>query len=161
MKNESLLIKFYLDKEKDIVVKIYKTDKPNELDYIIETPNHHTGNLIINLAKIANLETAKNEKDMLIIKGKLFALINDDAKEVYILRLGGIKVANIYPDGRVERKAKIPAIIKLLMAQTKDYKLPVEKTIIKSYILKVAKFCFTSSLDTLEIKLIFTSLLFL
>ena len=48
--------------------------------------------------------------------------------------------ANIYPDGRIERKAKIPAIIKLLMAQTKDYKLPIEKTIVKSYILKKSKF---------------------
>ena len=140
MKKENLLTKFYLDKEKDIVVNIFKTEKENELIYIIETPNHHTGNLIINLAKIVNLETIKNENDMLIIKGKLFALINDEAKEVYILRLGGIKIANIYPDGRVERKAKIPAIIKLLMAQTKDYKLPIEKTIIKSYILKESKF---------------------
>ena len=140
MKKENLLTKFYLDKEKDIVVNIFKTEKENELIYIIETPNHHTGNLIINLAKIANLETIKNENDMLIIKGKILALINDEAKEVYILRLGGIKIANIYPDGRVERKAKIPAIIKLLMAQTKDYKLPIEKTIIKSYILKESKF---------------------
>ena len=140
MKKEGLFTKFYLDKEKDIVVNIFKSDKPNELIYIIETPNHHTGNLITNLAKLTKLETIKNEKDMLVIKGKLLALINDEAKEVYILRLGGIKIANIYPDGRIERKAKIPAIIKLLMAQTKDYNLPIEKTIIKSYILKESKF---------------------
>ena len=135
-----LVTKFYLDKEKDIVVNLFKSEKQDELIYVLETPNHHTGNLITNLAKISNLETVKNEKDMKIITGKLPALINDAGEEVYIFRLGGIKIANIYPDGRCERKAKIPAIIKLLMAQTKDYKLPIEKTIVKSYILKKSKF---------------------
>ena len=89
---------------------------------------------------LENTVTIKDENDMKIIKGILPALINDDGEEVYVFRLGGIKIANIYPDGRCERKAKIPAIIKLLMAQTKDYKLPIEKTIVKSYILKKSKF---------------------
>ena len=136
----NLFTKFYLDKEKDIVVKLFKSENEDELIYVLESPNHHTGNLITNLAKIANVETIKDENDMKIIKGKLEACINDDGKEVYIFRFGGIKIANIYPDGKIERKAKIPAIIKLLMAQTKDYKLPIEKTIIKSYILKKSKF---------------------
>ena len=136
----NLFTKFYLDKEKDIVVKLFKSEEPDELIYVLETPNHHTGNLITNLAKIANVETVKDENDMKVITGILQACINDDGEEVYIFRLGGIKIANIYPDGRIERKAKIPAIIKLLMAQTKDYKLPVEKTIVKSYILKKSKF---------------------
>ena len=136
----NLFTKFYLDKEKDIVVKLFKSEEPDELIYVLETPNHHTGNLITNLAKIANVETIKDENDMKVITGILQACINDDGEEVYIFRLGGIKIANIYPDGRIERKAKIPAIIKLLMAQTKDYKLPVEKTIVKSYILKKSKF---------------------
>ena len=136
----NLFTKFYLDKENDIVVKLFKSEEPDELIYVLETPNHHTGNLITNLAKIANVETIKDENDMKVITGILQACINDDGEEVYIFRLGGIKIANIYPDGRIERKAKIPAIIKLLMAQTKDYKLPVEKTIIKSYILKKSKF---------------------
>ena len=140
MENLVFFKKFYLDKEKDIVVNLFKSDNPNELTYIIRTPNHNSGNLITNLAKVANLETIKDENDMKIIKGHLQALINDDGEEVYILRLGGIKIANIYPNGRIERKAKIPAIIKLLMAQTKDYKLPIDKTIIKSYILKESKF---------------------
>lgn len=140
MENLVFFKKFYLDKEKDIVVNLFKSDNPNELTYIIRTPNHNSGNLITNLAKVANLETIKDENDMKIIKGHLQALINDDGEEVYILRLGGIKIANIYPNGKIERKAKIPAIIKLLMAQTKDYKLPIDKTIIKSYILKESKF---------------------
>lgn len=136
----NLFTKFYLDKEKDIVVKLFKSEEPDELIYVLETPNHHTGNLITNLAKVANVETIKDENDMKVITGILQACINDDGEEVYIFRLGGIKIANIYPDGRIERKAKIPAIIKLLMAQTKDYKLPVKKTIVKSYILKKSKF---------------------
>lgn len=140
MKTEDFFTKFYLDKEKDIVVKLFRSENPDELIYVIRTPNHHTGNLITNLAKLANAEISYSDSGMKIIQGTLKALINDDGEEVYVFRLGGIKVANIYPDGRIERKAKIPAIIKLFMAQTKDYRLPVEKTIIKSYILKQSKF---------------------
>ena len=138
MKKE-LLCKFYLDKEKDIIVNIYK-EKQDEITYILETPNHNTGNLITNLAKLCKLETIKNENDMKIITNKIPASINGDNEIVYILRLGGIKIANIYEDGRVEIKAKIPAITKTLMSQTKDYNLPIEKTIVKSYILKKSKF---------------------
>ena len=129
---------FYLDKEKDIIVNLYKS-KDDEITYILETPNHNTGNLITNLAKICNLETIKNENDMKIITGTIPASINSDNEEVYIFRLGGIKIANIYKD-RIEIKAKIPAIIKTLMSQTKNYKLPIDKTIVKTYILKKSKF---------------------
>ncbi len=134
-----ILSKFYLDKEKDIIITVYKVSE-DEAEYILETPNHNTGNLITNLAKICNLETTKDENDLKIIKGRIEASINGDNKEVYILRLGGIKIANIFEDGEVEIKAKIPAITKTLMSQTKKYNLPIEKTIIKSYILKRVKF---------------------
>ena len=136
---KKLFQKFYLDKEKDIIVNLYK-EKDDELEYILETPNHNTGNLITNLARICNLETIKDENDMKIITGTIPASINGDNKIVYIFRLGGIKIANIYEDGEIEIKAKIPAISKTLMSQTKKYKLPIEKTIVKSYILKKAKF---------------------
>ena len=130
--------KFYLDKEKDIIVNLSKTSE-DEITYVLETPNHNSGNLITNLAKICNVETVKNEKDMKIIIGKIPASINGDNEEVYIFRLGGIKIANIFED-RIEIKAKIPAITKTLMSQTKNYKLPIEKTIVKTYILKKSKF---------------------
>ena len=133
-----MISKFYLDKEKDIIVRLSKS-KEDEITYTLETPNHNTGNLITNLAKICKLETIKNEKDMKIITGKIPASINSDNEEVYIFRLGGIKIANIY-ENRIEIKAKIPAITKTLMSQTKNYKLPLEKTIVKSYILKKSKF---------------------
>ena len=57
------------------------------------------GNLITNLAKICGLKTEKNENDMKIIKGTLPAYINGDNQIVYIFRLGGIKIANIYENG--------------------------------------------------------------
>ena len=133
-----LFNKFYLDKEKDIIVELYKSNK-DELTYILRTPNHNTGNLITNLAKLCNIKTIKDENDMKIIKGTIPASINGDNEEVYIFRLGGIKIANIY-ENKIEIKAKIPAITKTLMSQTKNYKLPIEKTIVKTYILKKSKF---------------------
>ena len=139
MENSKIINKFYLDKEKDIIINLYQTNE-DELTYILETPNHGTGNLITNLAKICNLKTTKNEKDMKIIKGTIPASINGDNEEVYIFRLGGIKIANIYTDGRIEIKATIPAISKTLMSQTKRYNLSINQTLVKSYILKKAKF---------------------
>ena len=134
-----LFNKFYLDKEKDIIVNLYKISE-DEMKYVLETPNHNTGNLITNLAKLCGVETIKNENDMKIITGIMPASINGDNEIVYIFRMGGIKIANIYEDGTVELKAKIPAISKTLMSQTKNYKLPIDKTIVKSYILKKSKF---------------------
>lgn len=134
-----LLNRFYLDKEKDIIVNLYKINK-DEIKYILETPNHNTGNLITNLATLCGVETTKNENDMKIIEGTIPASINGDNEIVYIFRMGGIKIANIYENGVIEIKAKIPAISKTLMSQTKNYKLPIDKTIVKSYILKKSKF---------------------
>ena len=139
MKELNLFNKFYLDKEKDIIVNLYKSEE-DEITYILETPNHNTGNLITNLAKLCKVETIKNENDMKIIKGTIPASINGDNEIVYIFRLGGFKIANIYENGKIEIKAKIPAITKTLMSQTKEYNLPIEKTIVKSYILKKSKF---------------------
>ena len=110
--------KFYLDKEKDIIVNLYKISE-DEIEYILETPNHKKGTLITNLAKICKLEAEKNDQDMKIIKGQMQAMINGNNEEVYVFRLGGIKLANIYND-RIEIKAQIPAISKTLMSQTKN-----------------------------------------
>lgn len=139
MENMIFFNKFYLDKEKDIQVHLYKTQNIDELCFIIRTPYHKTGNLISNLAKICGVETIKDENDMKIIKGIIPASLNDDNEEVYIFRLGGMKLANIYKN-RIEIKARIPAISKTLMSQTKDYKLSIHQTILKSYILKKLKF---------------------
>ena len=130
---------FYLDKERDIVVNLYKSDE-DELTYIIETPNHGTGNLISNLARICGVETTLNEKGLKIITGKIPASINAKNEDVYIFWLGGYKLANIFFDKGVQLNGQIPAIAKTLMSQTKDYKFPLEKTIVKSFILKKLKF---------------------
>lgn len=140
MGNNNFFNHFYLDKEKDIIVNLYKINE-DTLKYVIETPNHNTGNLITNLAKACNTKTQKDENDKKIITDNIPLYINGDNEEVYILRLGGIKIANIYPNGKIEIKAKIPAIIKTLMSQTKEFKIDMDKAIVvKSYILKKSKF---------------------
>ena len=45
--------RFYLDKEKDMIVDLYREGE--RLSYVLRTPNHHTGNLISNLAKLCAL----------------------------------------------------------------------------------------------------------
>lgn len=139
MKNLKFFNKFYIDKEKDIVVELYKVPNKDELEYIIRTPNHKNGNLIKNLAKLCNLEVSEDENGLKIIRNIIPASINGDNEDVYIFRLAGMKIANIY-ENEIEVKAKMPAIIKTLMSQTKDYKLDISKTIVKSYILKKSKF---------------------
>ena len=62
--------KFYIDKEKDIQVHLYRKNI-DELVYVIRTPNHKTGNLITNLAKIFKVDTVKDENDMKIITGTI------------------------------------------------------------------------------------------
>ena len=130
---------FYLDKERDIVVNLYKSAE-DELTYIIETPNHSTGNLITNLAKICGTETVENDAGIKVITGKIPASINAKNEDVYIFRLGGYRIANIFDDKGVQLNGQIPAISKTLMSQTKDYRFSIEKTIVKSYILKKHKF---------------------
>lgn len=129
---------FYLDIEKDMIVDLYEEDA--HLFYVLRTPNHHTGNLITNFAKLTNLQLSEDAKGLKIIQGEVPCYIDGENQSVYILRFGNTKVANIYPDGRIERKASVPSISKTLMSQTKDYKLDEQKTIIKTYIFEDCKF---------------------
>ena len=130
--------RFYLDREKDIVVDLYMRE--TRLFYIIRTPNHHTGNLIRNMAKMFSLDTTEDENGFLTIQNEVPCYYDGNNRKIYIMRLGKTKVANIYPDGSVELKASIPAISKTLMSQTKDYRLSEEKTIVKTYIRSDCKF---------------------
>ena len=129
---------FYLDREKDIAVELYLDG--TRMFYVIRTPNHHTGNLITNLAKLCELKTSLDDKGLKVIRDEIPCYVDGENRSMYILRLGNTKIANIYPDGRVELKASIPAISKTLMSQTKDYRLGVEKTIVKTYIRSDCKF---------------------
>ena len=129
---------FFLDREQDIVVDLYMEE--DRLYHVIRTPNHHSGNLITNLARLCGLQTSEGERGLLVIRGEVPCYYDGDNRRVYIFRLGNTKVANIYPDGRVEMKASVPAISKTLMSQTKDYRLGIEKTIVKAYIRGECKF---------------------
>lgn len=88
---------FYLDKEKDIIVNLY-TDQ-DRMSYVLQTPNHKTGNLITNLAKICDLDIEYDDQGMKIIKGNVPCYITGDNQKLYVFRLRDTKVANIYPDG--------------------------------------------------------------
>ncbi len=129
---------FFLDNEKDIIVNLYKD--LDKMFFVLKTPNHGTGNLIRNIAKICNLPLTEDEDKMLIIEGEVPCFIDGSNRESYVFMLRDTEVASIYPDGTVEVKATIPAIAKTLMSQTKDFELPVDKTIFKTYIRRELKF---------------------
>ena len=133
-----LFQQFFLDREQDIVVDLWMEE--DRLFHVIRTPNHHSGNLIRNLARLCGLRTEQDESGLLVIRGEVPCYFDGDNRRMYIFRLGNTKVANIFPDGRVELKASIPAISKTLMSQTKDYRLGIEKTIVKAYIRGECKF---------------------
>ena len=130
--------KLYLDKEKDIIVEL--SMEQSGLFYVLRTPNHAKGNLITNLANLCNLKLSTGDDGLKIIRGEVPCYIDERNREVYVFRLADTKVANIYPDGEIERKAYIPAISKTLMSQTRDYRLGVAKTIVKTYIRSECKF---------------------
>ena len=110
---------FFLDKEKDIIVNLYKD--LDKMFYVLETPNHGTGNLIRNIAKTCKLSLSKDENDMLVIKDEIPCFIDGNNKESYVFKLRDTEVAIISPDGTVDVKATIPAIAKTLMSQTKNF----------------------------------------
>ena len=128
--------KFYLDKEKDIVVTLGMEE--SVLSYTIHTSNHQSDNLINNLAAISKQPTVvQNGKT--VITGQIPCYIKADGQRVYIFRLNGTKLANIYPDGKIEVNSVIPAIAKTLMSQTKDYKYSFRETLLKSYVQESVK----------------------
>lgn len=128
--------KLYLDKEKDIIV--YLDMNKSVLSYTILATNHKSDNLINNLALITNQKTVVRDGKKVIV-GEIPCYIKGDGQRVYIFRLNGTKVANIYPDGKMEVNSLIPAIAKTLMSQTKDYKYSLRETLVKSYVSESVK----------------------
>lgn len=123
--------KLYLDKEKDIVVTLDMNQ--SVLSYTICVNNHQSDNLINNLAAIAEQKTVVRDGKT-VMEGEIPCYIKGDGQRVYIFRLNGTKLANIYPDGWIEVNSLIPAIAKTLMSQTKDYKYSFKETLVKSYV---------------------------
>ena len=122
---------FFLDKEKDIMVRLELEGQA--MSYTIFANHHRSDNLINNLASISGQETVIREGRK-VITGAIPCYIKGDGQRVYILRLNGTKLANIYPDGKIEVNSVIPAIAKTLMSQTKDYKYSFRETLVKSYV---------------------------
>ena len=129
--------KLYLDKEKDIVVTLWMDQ--SVLSYTIHAINHQSDNLINNLASISGQQTTLRDGRR-VIEGRIPCYIKGDGQRVYIFRLNGTKLANIYPDGKIEVNSVIPAIAKTLMSQTKDYQFSFRETLVKSYVREEVKF---------------------
>ena len=127
---------FYLDKEKDIVVELDMAKE--QLSYTIYATNHKSDNLINNLARVSCRPTVCRD-GRTVITGDIPCYIKGDGQRVYILRINGLKLANIYPDGKIQVNSLIPAIAKTLMSQTKDYKYSFRETLVKSYVLEELK----------------------
>ena len=128
--------KLYLDKEKDLVVTLGMDQ--SVLSYTIHAINHQSDNLINNLAAISG-QTTVVQDGRTVIKGQIPCYIKGNGQRVYIFRLNGTKLANIYPDGKIEVNSVIPAIAKTLMSQTKDYKFSFRETLVKSYVREEVK----------------------
>lgn len=128
----------YLDREKDIVIEFYQSG--NSYSYILKTPNHKSGNLIRNLAKICDLPLSLDDNGLLIIKGELPSFINDENKRIYILKFANKTVAIINEEGEIKARASIPAISKTLMSQSKDISLSLDKIFVRTYIEEKYKF---------------------
>ena len=129
---------FYLDSEKDILITLYRDLE--KIYYTLRTPNHSSGNLIRNIAKVADLKLLKDENELFYIADEIPCFVTSSNREVYQLRFKDIKIADIYLDGRIDVKTAIPAVMKTLMSQTKDYRYDIHKTIVKTYIPKDIKF---------------------
>ena len=121
----------YLDKEKDIEVLLEAEE--DRLYYTVSANNHRSDNLINNLARVARHSTVFRDGRP-VMHGQIPCYIKGDGQRVYVFRINGLKLANIYPDGKIEVNAVIPAIAKTLMSQTKDYKYSYRDTVVKSYV---------------------------
>ncbi len=78
--------RFYLDKEKDMIVDLYREGET--LSYVLSTPNHGTGNLIRNLAKLCDISLTQNAGGLLEIRGEVPCYIDGYNRPVYVFRLG-------------------------------------------------------------------------
>jgi len=121
----------YLDKEKDIIIDFYF--EKDRYFYILRTPNHHSGNLITNLAKLCNLDVSLDENGLKIIKGEIPCFLNEANERIYILKFNRKTIA-VISDKKIMRRATMPAIAKTLMSQTKDYKLTMQQTFVRTYV---------------------------
>ena len=77
--------KFYLDKEKDVIIELDMTKEG--LFYTLRTTNHAKGNLITNLANLCSLPLCTGDDGLKVIRGEVPCYVDERNREVYILRL--------------------------------------------------------------------------
>ena len=130
--------RLYLDLEKDIIIEFYK--EKNSYYYVLRTPNHKTGNLISNFAKICKLELSDDKNGLKVIKGSVPSFINEENKRIHILKFNNKTVAVINQKGQIMQRATVPAISKTFMSQTKDCKLNLKDVLVRTYIEEEYKF---------------------
>ena len=102
------------DKQYKTTIETLKVGETITKTYEVRVNNNtEVGTKLINKAQVKYGEVTKQSEETqnIVQEGKITASINSNNEEVYIFRLGGIKIANIYED-RIEIKAKIPAITK-------------------------------------------------
>jgi len=128
----------YLDKEKDVVIDFYLNK--NDYSYVVRTPNHKHGNLITNIAKLCDLDISYDENGLKIIKGDIPRFLNEQNERIHILKFKSKTIAVINASGKIMKRATLPAIPKTLMSQTKDYRLSLSQTFIRTYIEEDYKF---------------------
>lgn len=130
---------FSLDKEKDILVTVYRK-ADGTAEYALTTPNHSTGNLIANLAVLCGLSLDEDDHGMKILRGPVPAYFDGHGTRYYRFRLGPRDVARIEQDGTVTLYVSIPAIAKTLMSQTTHYTLTLAQTLVATAIPEACKF---------------------
>ena len=91
--------RFYLDREKDIVVELYMEGE--RLLHVIRTPNHHSGNLITNLARLCGLETSEDENGLKVIRGEVPCYYDGDNRRLYIPGKGVSLPLRVYQGGAI------------------------------------------------------------
>ena len=82
----ALFGRFYLDKEKDIIVDLFQ--ESDGLHYVLRTPNHNSGNLITNLAKLCDLPLEYDEQGLKVIRGVIPCYVDGSNRRMYIFRMG-------------------------------------------------------------------------
>ena len=115
---------FFLDREKDIAVDLYLDGE--KLFHVIRTPNHHTGNLISNLARLCALETSEDENGLKVIRGEIPCYFDGDNRKMYILRVGTTKIDREHFSGRESRAESLDPG-HLQNADESDERLPARR----------------------------------
>ena len=78
----ALFGRFYLDKEKDIIVDLFQ--ESDGLHYVLRTPNHNSGNLITNLAKLCDLPLEYDEQGLKVIRGVIPCYVDGSRSEEHV-----------------------------------------------------------------------------